>query len=512
MNSSLAMSMSIKAAGARFAKLSAGRVQSPTLKILVEREREIKAFKPEPFWVLSLVLELEGARIVAEHTTPRFFEKSEAERALAACEGRPAKVSAVQTRRYQRSPPVPFDLSTLQSEAYRCFGYTPMRTQQLAQALYLAALISYPRTSSQKLPPSIDYAGILRRLGEISKPYRDFADELLALPSLVPNEGKGTDPAHPSIHPTGEVPEKLTGPQRKLYDLITRRFFSVFGRPALVEGVRVELDVGGQSFFLRGRRVLEGGWLRYYGPYGTTEEVILPRLNEGQLLGVEEVKLEERETQPPPRYNPASIVKEMRARNLGTKGTRAPILQNIYERGYILGQQISVTELGMQVIEALDKYCPEIVSEELTVQFEREMDAIQEGMQRKEEVIDRARKELDKILQKFKQHEMEIGKQLAEALRVTRAKRLAVGKCPDCGGELRILRSRKTRKRFVGCSGYPGCTYTAPLPQRGMVVPLHKSCDQCNAPMIQVNPRGRRPYRMCINPGCPSKKGWKKNI
>ena len=510
MNVSLAMSTAVRAAEQRFAKLSAGRVQTPTLKILVEREKEIRAFRPEPFWVLSLLLELDGKEVIAGHATPRFFDRAEAERALAACKDKPARVSSIQTCQYRRPPPTPFDLGTLQSEAYRCFGYTPMRTQQLAQDLYLAALISYPRTSSQKLPPSINYAKIMKGLGEVSKQYREFADELLALPKLVPNEGKKTDPAHPSIYPSGERPEKLTGPQQKLYDLIVRRFFSVFGKPALLESMRVELDAGGQPFLLHGRRVLDEGWLKYYSSYGATEEIILPELREGQVLTVKGVKFEEKETQPPPRYNPASIVKEMEARNLGTKGTRAPILQNLYERGYIFGNQITVTDLGVEVVDSLLKHCPEIASEELTAQFELEMEAIQEGRRTKEEVIEKARAELDRILSKFRQHQLEIGKQLAEAYRTTRMKQRILGKCSKCGGDLRVIVSRATHKRFAGCSNYPKCSNTFPLPQVGTIISLGKACEQCGAPMIQVNRIGMRPYRMCVDPKCPSKDNWGK--
>jgi len=313
MNLSTAMSAAVKAAQQRFAKLSAGRVQTPTLKILAGKEREIRAFKPEPFWVLSLLLELDGREILAEHATPKFFDRAEAERAKDACRGKPARITAIQTRQYRRPPPIPFDLGLLQSEAYRCFGYTPMRTQQLAQELYQAALISYPRTSSQKLPPTINYARIIGQLGGISKQYKKIADELLATPELKANEGKKSDPAHPAIFPTGERPGTLTGPQRRLYDLIVRRFFSVFGKPVLAEGIRVELDVGGQPFLLRGRRVLEEGWLAYY-PFAKAEEVILPQLSEGQMLAVKELRFEQKETQPPPRYNPASIVKEMESR------------------------------------------------------------------------------------------------------------------------------------------------------------------------------------------------------
>lgn len=510
MNISKAMSAAVQAAEQHFAKLSAGRVQTPTLKILVDREKEVQSFRPEPFWVLGLVLTSGGEEFLAEHETQRFFNRADAERALAACKDKPARVTAVQARQYRRSPPVPFDLGLLQSEAYRCFGYTPMRTQQLAQALYQAALISYPRTGSQKLPPTINYAKIIRRLGEIPGQYGDFAKELLTEGELRPNEGKKTDPAHPAIYPTGERPENLTGPQKKVYDLVARRFLSAFGKPALMESVRVELDVNGQRFRSHGRRVIEQGWLKYYGPYGKTEQVILPKLGEGQELDVKEVKFERRETQPPPRYNPSSIVKEMEARNLGTKSTRASILQNLYERGYILGNPITVTDLGIQVVDSLLAHCPEIVSEELTARFEREMEAIQERRRDRDEVISEARAELDKILSKFKEHQLEIGKRLAESYRITRLRQRVLGKCNRCGGELMVRVSRTSRKRFAGCSNYPTCTNSFPLPQTGMILSLDRRCERCGSPMIQVNRVGTRPYRMCIDPGCPSKVGWGK--
>jgi DNA topoisomerase-1 len=444
---------------------------------------------------------------VAEHSTPQFFDRAEAERALAACKEKPAIVSDVQKRKYQRPPPVPFDLGALQSEAYNLFGYTPMRTQQIAQNLYIAGLISYPRTSSQKLPPAIGYHKIIGQLGKISA-YKKLADGLLGR-NLVPHEGEKTDSAHPAIFPTGEI-ERLGGPNQKLYDLIVRRFFSVFGEPALVESVKVELDVGGQRFFVRGRRVLEEGWLEYYGKYGAAEEVILPELKSGQKIPVKEVMFEEKKTQPPPRYNPASIVKEMEARNLGTKATRASTLQNIYERGYIIGNQITVTDLGVEVVDSLLKYCPEIASEELTAEFEREMEAIQEGRRSKDEVIAKARVELDKILAKFRQHQLEIGKQLAEAYSITRRKQRIMGKCSKCGGDLMLIVSRATHKRFAGCSNYPECKNSFPLPQAGLIFSLGKTCEQCGLPMIQVNRPGMRPYRMCLGTDCKSKENWKK--
>ena len=506
MNVSLAMSTAVRLAEQRFVKLSAGRVQTPTLRILAEREREIRSFKPEPYWVVNLVVDLNGMEGVAEHVKGRFSDRVAAERVVAACREKPARVFSVEKHRQQRSPPPPFNLSDLQMEAHRCLGYSPLRTQQIAQELYQAALISYPRTDSQKLPPSIDFRRIIEQIGSASAEYRRPAEELLSLPELRPREGEKTDPAHPAIYPTGQRPEGLTGQQRKLYDLIVRRFISLFGRPALLESMRVDLDVGGERFFIRGRRVLEEGWLKYYGDYAATEEAILPELQEGQSLAVKEVRLEERQTQPPQRYNPASIVKRMEEVGIGTKSTRAQIVQNLYERGYITGRQITVTDLGMQVVDSLLRYCPEITSEELTATFEREMDAIQEGKKTKEEVIERARAELDRILAKFKQHQLEIGRLLAASYRASLLKQRTLGKCPICGGELRLTVSRATHKRFVGCSNYPRCHNSFPLPQAGTIHPLGEACKFCGAPVIQINRAGARPYRMCLNPDCPAKK------
>jgi len=508
MNVSKAMSAAVESARQRFAKLSAGRVQTPTLRLLAEREREIKAFKPEPFWVISLLFELDGHEVVAEHATPRFFDKDEAEKVRDACEGKKAKVSAIQTRKYQQLPPIPFDLGTLQAEAYRCFGYTPMRTQQIAQQLYDAAYISYPRTSNQKFPPTIDLAAILKHLRGIST-YKKLVDTLLEQPVLAPTGGTKTDPAHPPIHPTGEKPKRLIGTQQRLYDLIVRRFLSIFGRPAVKESIKVELDVNGQRFYLRGHNILEEGWLEYYAPYIYRDEVVLPKLSKGQELVPKELCFEEKETQPPPRYNPASIVKVMEGKNLGTKSTRAPILQTLYERGYIFGNQIVVTDIGMEVVDSLSKHCPEIASEELTAHFESEMEKIQEGKTSKDDVIAEAREKLDEMLGKFKEKQEDIGKDLGDAYAETKRKQRVLGTCARCGGELRVIVSRATHKRFAGCSNYPNCKNAFPLPQAGFIVSLDKKCEHCGAPMIQVNRAGMRPYRMCLEPKCESKEKWR---
>ena len=188
--------------------------------------------------------------------------------------------------------------------------------------------------------------------------------------------------------------------------------------------------------------------------------------------------------------------------------TRAPILQTLYERGYVFGNQIEVSDLGMEVVNSLSKYCPEIVSEELTAHFEQEMEAIQERKRSKDEVINKARETLDELLKKFKEKQLDIGKELGEAYKETKRKQRVLGTCAKCGGELIVIVSRATHKRFAGCSNYPNCRNSFPLPQMGFIVSLDKKCDTCGAPMIQVSRPGVRPYRMCLEPKCSTKAEW----
>ncbi|MFH1105751.1 MAG: DNA topoisomerase I, partial [Candidatus Aenigmatarchaeota archaeon] len=204
-NITRALSLAMKSAG-RFFILSTGRVQGPSLKILADREAEIKAFKPTPYWEMEMRLNVAGVEIVATHEKEKFWEKSDAEKILENCKGRKAKLTGIEKKKYNQKPPTPFDLTTLQSESYRWFGFTPMQTQNIAQSLYEAGLISYPRTSSQKIPEKLGYQAILKSLGK-QKGYKALVDELLLKSELKPNEGEKSDPAHPAIYPTGEKPE-----------------------------------------------------------------------------------------------------------------------------------------------------------------------------------------------------------------------------------------------------------------------------------------------------------------
>lgn len=494
-----------------FSILSTGRVQGPTLAMLWEKEQKIRRFKPTPFWQLELHLKVNGKKIIAHYEKDRILKKEIADKIIKGIKNKDAIVKNIKKRKYKQSPPVPFNTTDMQAEAYAQFKYSPRQTMSIAESLYQAGIISYPRSSSQKLPPKINYVKILKAIAKIPK-YKKLAEELLSKEKLIPKEGKKTDPAHPAIYPTWEIPklEKLTPQQKKLYDLVVRRFLSVFADVALKESITVALDVNGNKFLVSGKRTIEPGWTKFYSPYTSTEEQILPELKVGQKLKVIKVELLSKQTQPPGRYSQGSILKEMEKRNLGTKATRYEILQTLYDRRYIIGKSIQVTKLGETVTKVLKEFCPRILSEELTRKFENEMELVFNKKKKRDEVLEEAKKILTEILKDFKKNEKKIGRKLLKGLLEARKDENRIGVCPKCGGELRIIYSKSTHKRFVGCSNYPKCHNAYPLPQVGKITPLHKPCPICGLPMIQVWRKGKRPFRMCINPKCKSKENWGK--
>jgi len=506
-NLSEALIKAVKDAGKAFSVLSIGRVQGPMLNFLVEREKEIEKFVPVPYWQLYLKVNLKGKEYIADYTKKQIWDESEADKIKNSITDKYAVIEKVKRRPKKVPPPVPFDLTSLQTEAYSLFGYSPKQTLDIAQSLYTNAYISYPRTSSQKLPKTLDLKGIIQKLGEQTT-YKKMSQELLEKNLLTPHEGKKEDPAHPAIYPTGEKPKKLSSMEKKIYDLIVRRFLACFKEDAERETVTLTLNANDNKFKISGTRTIKEGWMAFYKPYLKLQEVTLPDVKEGEkaeILGIEKVR---KETQPPNRYSQGAIIKELEKRNIGTKATRAQILQTLYDRNYIMNKSIEVTELGKKLTEAMKNYCPEIVDEQLTRSFEEKLDAIAINGFSMDEVLKEARKILTDILEDIRKHEKEIGEILGEAIMITREQARILGKCPKCGGDLKIIVTKKGR--FVGCSNYPKCDAAYPLPRVGLIKKTGKVCEKCGTPIITVIRKGKRPFRMCLDPNCETKKNWGK--
>lgn len=505
-NLSRALTASIKAVDS-FKIMSIGRVQGPALKTIVDREKEILAFKPVPFWQIFMLWHAHGKDCEAWHITDKFWKESEAKTAFDKVKGeKKATVESVERTQYKQPPPYPFDLTSLQTESYGQHGISPKETLAIAQRLYLAGVISYPRTSSQQLTPKLGFPSILKHLAG-QKAYAPLCDILLKQKKLEPNNGKKTDPAHPAIYPTGVTPKAVVGRDMKVYDLIVKRFLATFGPEATRETMVVMLVVKGEQFKAEGKRTLVPGWHVLYQPYLRNKEVELPDVKKGDMVDVKKIDLMAKETQPPKRYTPSSIIKELEKRNLGTKATRADIVDTLFNRGYVEGTHITATQFGIQVVDTLVKHSPKILDEELTKTFEEHMEHIREGKEKPERVLTDAQTMLTGILKDFKAHEKDIGAELLKAVREARDVARSIGSCPRCKrGTLKITMNKATRKHFLGCDQYPACETTFPLPQNALVKPEEKPCEACGFARVLVIRKRARPQQLCINPDCPTKK------
>jgi DNA topoisomerase-1 len=502
-NTSRALTIALKNAGQLFATISAGRVQTPALSLLVDREQKISKFKAETYWEILAELSHNGEKITAKHAKSRVFDEGMVSQILESSRVNYAAIEGIERNRLNKWPPFPFDLGTLQTEAYRCFGFSPKKTQELAQELYEGGYISYPRTASQKLPPTIGYKSILTSL-EASSDFKPYVKAVMSKPELRPRQGKKDDPAHPAIFPTGRLPKKLSIAQRRLYKLVVHRFIATFGDSMVREEIKGRVNLGPEPYIFSGVTTLEEGWVALY-PFIKFKEHPLPPLADDDSLGVDKVYSVQKETQPPPRYNPSSLVKELERRGLGTKATRAETVETLYRREYIKDTPIQVTELGMGVVKALTENAPAIISEELTRRFEEKIERIRNGKEMKETVLTEAREELKNILTEFREKEALIGAKLAQALADKERGKYVIGECPSCDGTLKIVKSRKTGKRFVGCTNYPTCSTSYPLPQKNSVKTTRLKCNHCDLPMVSIKFK-KRSVLSCIDMNCKSKK------
>jgi DNA topoisomerase-1 len=203
-------------------------------------------------------------------------------------------------------------------------------------------------------------------------------------------------------------------------------------------------------------------------------------------------------------------MKELEKRGLGTKATRANILQTLYNRNYVVDQSIHVTKLGFGLFEVLDEHCKTIISEKLTHEFEQDMEKIENGELRMEDVLTKAKIVIREIVDDFKKHEADIGKELTKAVIGAREEERTLGKCGKCGGNLKIMFSPRTKKKFVGCDSYPDCNNSFPLPSYGVIKKTDKVCEKCGTPIIYVFRKGKRPFKMCLDTECETKADWGK--
>ena len=479
--------------------LSIGRVQGPTLALLARHEMSIAKFVPKPFWRITAMVngvEFSSTKgdILNKDAAKGAYEKTKQHAASGTIEGIDATERKI-------NPYPPFDLTSLQMEASRALHIDPSKALAIAQSLYERSYISYPRTSSQKLPATL---GLQRIISDIAKnpTYARLAGMLIKQRRFIPKEGAKTDEAHPAIFPTGVAPSGMTEEERKLYDLITKRFLSVFADPATVARLRAVADFGGEKYAANGAKTIDKGWLEFYD-YTHLEERELPPFSKGTRVSASKVDMREMKTQPPKRYSKATLISELEKRNLGTKATRASIIDTLFKRGYLEGDSITVTKFGMSVYDALEKSVRMIVDEETTERLEEDMESISKGLKTEAEVLQEGKEMLLQALKTFDAHK----EQIAAEMKKAQYRSQVLGKCPKDGGDLVVRRSR-VGKTFAACANYPKCTNTYSLPQNSLIQPTGRTCEHCHTPIVKVIRKGRRPFEMDLDPQCITKKDW----
>jgi DNA topoisomerase-1 len=486
--------------------LTIGRVQGPTLGFIVNREIKIRNHIPDPVWYVTGKFD-KGGSFFKANLISAVHKSSEIEKILTSCQNETGLINEIVRRKNKINPPTPFNISNLQKEAYRIFKISPVITLSIAESLYLAALISYPRTSSQKLPPSIGYKQILEQLciHYVTK-YEDIIKDLLRRKFLVPYQGDEEDPAHPAIYPTGVKQKKLNMLQQRILDLIIKRFLSTFGNSAAIKYTEVTINVNGNHFVAKGNTILNDGWIPIYEPYFSINDSNLPDLTIGARVKVSEVTALEDFTRPSARYNQASLLDKMESKGIGTKSTRAGIINLLIKRKYITQDKIGIepTELGFTIFNTMKKFASEIVSTKLTNFLESSIRGIEKGELNMNDVHKYLEKSLESPLNKIKTNEFAIGDEIKNVL-TNSENGMRIGKCPKCQfGEMTLIKSSKSSKRFIACSQYrvTGCNAIASVPQIGFIKKSNTICS-CGWPILRIVFARKKLWRICVNRVCP---------
>ena len=447
------------------AQLSGGRVQTPTLALIVAREKEIKDFVPKDYYTIKAKFDGFTATWADEKQQARLFSRDKAEAILAELQGKPAGGStasvAALTKQYkQKAPPAAYDLTELQRDANKKYAYSAKETLSLMQSLYERhKLLTYPRTDSRYITDDVA-ATLPERLRSIAVgPYQSMAQRLLRsrTTKYIVDNGKVTD--HHAIIPTEEPPNlaALTGEERNIYDLVVRRFLAVMSAPYEYEDVRLTLTAGKHKLYAKGKTEKNPGWKEAYGKVldedddegGEGEEMksqALPALNQGDKLRILSVSIENGKTRPPSRYTEASLLtamenprvdsKELRdalkaTSGLGTPATRADIIEKLFSTFYIerRGKELVPTSKGMQLVDLVPA---DLKSAELTANWEQTLSQISKGQAQSKAFIGEMRKYAASLVSAVL---------VSDA--VYRHDNMTRDKCPDCGKYLLMVNGKK---------------------------------------------------------------------
>ncbi len=441
--------------------LSAGRVQTPTLRLAADRERDRQDFVPRPFW--NVVLVAGEPAFEASAVGGPFWDEGGARSLVAlAGLGDTARVDRIERRDHHDPPPAPFNTTSFLAQASR-MGHSPSRAMAAAQELYVRGEISYPRTDNTVYPPSLPVREILDRLRK--SPYHDYVERLLERPELDPSRGPIHTTDHPPIHPTAAPAKRREGMRATVYDMIARRFLATLSPPSLSTITEVHLRLGDTEFLAVGGVLVERGWREILPDDRPMAE--LPALREGEELTVREVRIVEDRTTPPPLHTQGTLLLTMQRLALGTKSTRHEILDLLFRRQYISGRSIRTTAAGRALVDALTIYGPDVTDPEMTRHLEDRMTAIAEGRATLTEVVDESRRDLHEVLAELRAHQPSLVRWLRDATFLEKD----YGPCDACPDGRMVRRRARNGWSFLGCSRFPACRRRLRLSAQGQRLP-----------------------------------------
>jgi DNA topoisomerase-1 len=482
--------------------LSVGRVQTPLLAIIVDREKEIQAFVSKPYWEIAATLLKGTEAFTARHRKGRFDSKDEAQGIYKKL-GKTALVKNILKDTRKEASPIPFSTTEF-LKAAASLGYTAASAMQIAEELYINGWISYPRTDNTVYPGTLN----LRQTVELFKASPVFAPDALQLLSqktLVATRGKVESKDHPPIYPVACASKtQLDDRHWKLYELVVRRFFATLSPPCEWETIKADIDISGEPFIAEGKRLGIPGWRKHY-PYGMPKDEVLPQLSAGDVLAVKKSDLLEKKTEPPKRYGQGKLIEMMEKLGLGTKATRHETLSKLYNRGFIESNPPKPTQTGITLIDALKAHAGAITSPDMTGRLEKDMDSIADSRLKKDDVIRESKSMLRTIFDQLESHRADIGR----TLRVGSAADSEIGPCPKCGSPLVIRETRADKKKFIACSGFPECRNTYNIPP-GTLKFDKKVCEKHKLHLVKVTPpsvidsAGNKVKGKAYDFGCPA--------
>lgn len=450
--------------------LSAGRVQSPALRILMEREREIRAFVSEKFWVITADTKTGSNSPVMFTCVEEPKSEKEADVIVTNATSSKWRVASIKESGAKRSPRPPFTTSTMQQAASSRLGYAPSRTMGIAQKLYEAGLITYMRTDSTTLSKQ----ALAQTASTIEKEYgKDHVSV-----RQYKTKSKSAQEAHEAIRPTDvrKISAGRTEEQKRLYSLIWARTVASQMIDAEIARTKVTAAIDHADvpeFSVNGSRVIKEGWLKA-DPTARGEDVELPKVTEGEVLTVTDVRAEGKETQPPPRYTEARLIKELEKRGIGRPSTYAAIMRTLSDRGYVEkeGRTLIPTDTGDVVSSFLEEHFTDYVSDTFTAEMENELDDIAEG-----------KREYVKTLKDFYDP---FTKAVASKEDIPKLTNLGAAPkefpCPECGGDM-VYKLAKNGK-FMSCAKFPDC-HGARKEDGSIIEPpkeLGEPCPKCGDP------------------------------